>query len=348
MVNRSSSTAGVLLDPAPREEGARSLLGRLATVAGILLVSLAVFLALSEVVLRVYLARHIFYDVEMSRYATLLKIPSPNPEIGHVHRPNSAARLMGVDVRINSDGLRDDEYSLARNDRRRIVFLGDSLTLGWGVEKHDTFEALLEKQLSRTEPTEILNFGTGNYNTTQEVGLFLEKGLRYQPDEVVLFFFINDAEPVPRRSAFWWLAYSRVATFYWSRTKQLAARFTSSSGFREYYSQLYRDDQPGWQAAKRAFLTLRETCNAQHIALRVVLLPELHELVQYPFAREHGLVLAFLHQNGIAALDLAPTFANETDPQRLWVARDDAHPNALAHRLIAERSLAFVAQGLER
>ena len=71
------------------------------------LVATAVFLALAEIGLRFYLSRHILYDVEMSRYAQLLKLESPNPEIGHVHRPGAHARLMGVDVQINSDGLRD-------------------------------------------------------------------------------------------------------------------------------------------------------------------------------------------------------------------------------------------------
>ena len=50
-----------------------------------------------------------------------------------------------------------------------------------------------------------------------------------------------------------------------------------------------------------------------------------------------------LTENGIPNLDLAPRFAGETNPQRLWVAPDDAHPNAVAHRRIADYSFAFIA-----
>ena len=43
-------------------------------------------------------------------------------------------------------------------------------------------------------------------------------------------------------------------------------------------------------------------------------------------------------------MDLAPHFITETSPLTLWVARDDAHPNAKAHRLIAEYSYPFLSE----
>lgn len=315
---------------------------RLREIALVILVPLVAFLALSELGLRVYLSRRIFYDVEMSRYARALKQESADPQIGHVHRPHARASLMGVDVRINADGFRDDDTPVERGERRRIVFLGDSLTLGWGVAKQDTFESILERELSAATPTEILNFGTGNYNTIQELHLYLDAGRKYRPDAVVVFYFVNDAEPVPQRSRLPWLGSLRIATFYWSRVKALMARWSPSQSFREYYAELYREEQPGWRATREAFLALKATCAADGADLRVVLLPELHELERYPFEAEHALVASFLRDHGIAVLDLAPFFRGERDPQSLWVARDDAHPNARAHRLIAGYSLPFL------
>lgn len=310
----------------------------------LLFVSTALCLVAGELLLRAYLARHTFYDVEMSRYARLLKVDSANPKIGHVHRPSREERLMDVDVRINSDGFRDDEYPLEKSDRWRIVFLGDSLTFGWGVEKDETFEALLERALQAKRPTEIINFGAGNYNTEQEVNLFLEKGLRYRPDQVVLFYFVNDAEPTPRTSRLEWLGNFRLATFYWSRVKSLWTRFDPSTGFEAYYRNLYREDAPGWQGAQAALLELRDACREHGIALQVVLLPELHAPVGQIFEPEYARVMDFLRGNGIPALDLSPRFAGESDPMSLWVAPDDAHPNARAHRAISEYSYDFIAE----
>lgn len=316
---------------------------RIRDTALLVLISLVAFFVFGELAMRLYLMRQTFYDVEMSRYALSLKTDAENPLIGHVHRPNREVELMDVPVRTNSDGFRDDEYPIEKGDRWRIIFLGDSLTFAWGVEKEKSFEHLLEKVLDARRPTEIINFGAGNYNTVQAVNLFLDKGLRYRPDQVVLFYFINDAEPVPQRSNLAWLGYSRMATFYWSRIKALLARYDESTTFAGYYSALYEPDAQGWKDAQAAILQLRDACRENGIVLQVVLLPELHDLVHYTFAREHGLISEFLRNNGVEVLDLAPSFVDQTEPMSLWVALDDAHPNAKAHRLIAERSLEFIA-----
>jgi lysophospholipase L1-like esterase len=317
---------------------------RAAEALFLILVPLGAFLLLSELALRAYLARNIFYDVEMSRYALTLKVDSENPRIGHHHRPSSQATLMGVPVQTNADGFRDDEVPVARSGKRRLVFLGDSLTLGWGVAKEDTFEHLLEARLGELAPTEILNLGVGNYNTTQEVALFAEKGLKYGPDEVVLFYFINDAEPVPQRSRFPGLGHYRIVTFYWSRLKALKARLSPGAGFAEYYGALYRDGAEGWERSQAALLELRELSRAHGFGLKVVLLPELHRLDPYTFEREHALVAEFLRANGIPVLDLAPHFRGVPEPQALWVSRDDAHPNARAHRMIADYTLPLLGE----
>jgi lysophospholipase L1-like esterase len=311
-------------------------------IALLTLLPLVLFLLLAEAGLRFYLSRNIFYDVEMSRYARLLKVDAENPRVGHVHRPNGHARLMGVDVRTNSAGFRDDEYALARSHRRRIIFLGDSLTFGWGVEKEESFEHRLEKSLDDVRPTEIINFAAGNYNTTQEVNLFLDRGLAYQPDQVVLFYFINDAEPAPQRSRLPWLGSVRIVTFYWSRLKAVIARFDDSAGYQAYYSALYEQDAEGWRDTRDSLLLLARTCRERGIALQVVLLPELHDLIDYPFAQQYEKVASVLRENGVDVLDLTPAFAGEANPHRLWVALDDAHPNAEAHRRIAEASHAFI------
>lgn len=307
--------------------------------------SFVIFLVLLEVTLQIYTRFAIYYDVEMSRYATEVKQKSDDPNIGHEHTPNASAYLMGSDVDINSDGLRDDEYAVERNEKYRIAVLGDSLTFGWGVEKDETFEVLLEEQLSATRPTEMINFGHGNYNTQQQLSLFKKKGLKYNPDKVVVFYFINDAEVTPVESKWTPLARLRSVTFLWSRVRGLLSRSDSGVTFESFYSALYADDQPGYITVKAAFLELQGICEERGIELQVILLPELHNLVEYPFAAEYGKVSDFLVSNDIPVKDLTSDFAGYVDAPALWVARDDAHPNALAHAMIAEYSLDFIQNG---
>jgi lysophospholipase L1-like esterase len=300
-----------------------------------------------EICVRIYLHHHLVYDVEMSRYAMTLKIDSPDRRISHVHKPNAQAKLMGVWVRTNAEGFRGPQCPVARCSKKRLMFLGDSLTFGWGVEEQDTFTDLLESKLNAIAPTEIINTASGNYNVEMETHLFLEKGLKYHPDKVVLFYFIRDAEPTPQRSKFWFLGYSELITLYWSRFHMLMVGMApAKKGYRPYYSSLYRRDQPGLAVTFKNFLLLRDTCQKHGIALQVVLLPELHQLINYPFAQEHHMVMDFLKTNSIDALDLAPYFSNYKDPMDLWVAPDDAHPNKKADRLFAQYAFDFIKNGL--
>jgi pyruvate-formate lyase-activating enzyme len=136
----------------------------------------------------------------------------------------------------------------------------------------------------------------------------------------------------------------RIVTFYWSRLKALKARLSDSTGFKEYYSGLYREGSEGWARSKAALLQLKQLSREQGFDLRVVLLPEFHELVDYTFSKEHAIVTDFLRANEIPVLDLAPKFRNEREPQTLWVSMDDAHPNARAHRLIADYTINFIGE----
>jgi len=307
--------------------------------------AVVVSLVMLELLLRVYLLVHTVYDVEMTRYALLAKMESPNPHIGHVHRPNVDATLMNVPVHINADGLRDVDHAVAHGDRYRIIFLGDSFTFGWGVKESETFKARLEAAMNGRYPTEIINFGTGNYNSEQEVNLFLEKGLKYNPDKVVVFYFINDAEPTVTKHSGGLLYHSRLVTFVWSKIHALLSDYGDEiHNYKGYYADLYRPDSPGWKTARNAFLQLRDICRGRGIELQVVLIPDLHELREYPFADEHRLISGFLRDNGIPVLDLAPLFKDYPQPTQLWVSADDAHANALGHELIATYALDFIAE----
>lgn len=69
--------------------------------------------------------------------------------------------------KINSAGLRDDEESLKKP---KIIVLGDSYAMGWGVNQNETFaQAVEEKTGLRT-----LNAGISSYGTAREF-LMLQK-----------------------------------------------------------------------------------------------------------------------------------------------------------------------------
>src|ERR1041385_2728762 len=116
------------------------------------------------------------FGLEMWKYAKDLKTPVSDPGMAFYHRPNSSEFLMGVDVKINSLGQRNQEISTNKPPGTfRIVALGDSTTEGWGVHFDETYTKLLEKYLNASPPSsrwknyEVINTGIGNYNSAMEV-----------------------------------------------------------------------------------------------------------------------------------------------------------------------------------
>ncbi len=278
------------------------------------------------------------FDLEMWKYAKDLKTVASDPKIGHRHRPDGQARLMGVDVRTNSKGLRNREIFYARNpDVMRIVMLGDSLTFGWGVPQDLTFSARLEKLYRADDvPAEIINTGVGNWNTIQEVQFFLVEGHKYKPDIVVLNYFVNDAEPVPKSSQPSWLmrhCYSCV--FFLGRIDILRRMLFGGRSWKEYYLGLYeRGQAEGWLAAKNAIGRLARYCKEHGIKLIIASLPELHDVKNYQFNEVTDLVRETAAENGVEFVDLLPSLQNDPSSS-LWVTVPDPHPNSLAHERIA-------------
>ncbi len=175
--------------------------------------------------------------------------------MGHEHIPDSEAVLMGVHVKINSAGLRDREFNLTKpQEAHRILVLGDSTTFGWGVPQEKTYPKLLEQKLNASPPTgwprhvEVVNTGVGNYNTAQEVAYFKERGRLFQPNMVLLAYFINDAEETPRLERGWLARESYLYVFSNSAWDGMLRHMHQRPNFKDYYLSLYEDGKPGWIA----------------------------------------------------------------------------------------------------
>ncbi|MCZ6464572.1 MAG: SGNH/GDSL hydrolase family protein [Proteobacteria bacterium] len=318
----------------------KSFLSNLLWIVTTLVVSLLII----EGVSRAIYSRKLDYQIEMSRYAATLKRSSAHYEVGHEHRPSQSVHLMGVDVVTNSHGFRSAEVTLEKpEDVYRVMLLGDSLTLGWGVEVEEIFARHLEDGLrqrltgpGRVREVQVINTGVGNYNTDQEVAFFEARGRAFQPDLVILNYFINDAEPTPRKKSPFLLQYSYLGMSLWGRLDLFKRLYLTQNDFSNYYPGLYEEDQAGWRRARDAMGRLARLAEENGFGLVMFLLPELHAVgPQYGFEEIYDRVRAAALAAGVPhVFDLSPAFARE-QPETLWVSMDDAHPNAKAHAILA-------------
>ncbi|MEW5956638.1 MAG: SGNH/GDSL hydrolase family protein [Chloroflexota bacterium] len=144
------------------------------------------------------------------RLANLAPPPEPNPAIwtphpllGWWHIPYSGGVFHSdynefeTEVRINARGLRDREIGYDNPEAAlRILSLADSFGEALQVELADTYPKQLEQLLSDSldRPVEVLNAGVGGWGTDQQAIFYVAEGFRYEPDLVLLAFFIrNDA-----------------------------------------------------------------------------------------------------------------------------------------------------------
>ena len=103
-------------------------------------------------------------NLEMLKYANSFKIISKNNNVGLEHRKNVKKKLMGVQIQLNSQGFRNNID--IDNSKKKILMLGDSMTLGWGA--NEAFSSNLEKKIND-------NFKDNSFIISSDTGYFIIK-----------------------------------------------------------------------------------------------------------------------------------------------------------------------------
>ena len=138
---------------------------------------ISIFLLL-EIYVRIIIDDGLNTNIEMLKYANLFKIVSENKSIGLEHRKNVKKKLMNVDLQLNSQGFRNNID--IDNKKKKILMLGDSMTLGWGANQ--TFSSILEKNINNN--IQVLNAGIGNTNTYMQINNFFTNFIKYDFENV--------------------------------------------------------------------------------------------------------------------------------------------------------------------
>jgi lysophospholipase L1-like esterase len=312
----------------------------------VMILTILIACVILEIGLRIAFARSLDFSMEMWKYAAQLKQPVANPELSFAHRPGTSAFLMGAEVSINSHGHRDREFSLEKPPGTyRIVLLGDSTTFGWGVTTEETVAKILEGELNKRQVPgysrfEVINAGVGNYNTVQEVTHYMTYDRAFKPDMVILEYFINDAEPVPKEREPGLLGKSYLLAFAVSRFDAMLRLTGARPNWKEYYAALYEDGRPGFEGTRAAFGKLADVTRADGTPLLVTILPELREMNNgYPFEAAHKKVKDTLAAKNVPVLELIDGLRGHGPEDTMWVTPADDHPNGKANALVVAHML---------
>jgi lysophospholipase L1-like esterase len=312
-----------------------------ALIRAIIVVTLSVTiaLALAEGVLRLKNASMKNYDVEMWRYAKELKQPAENIRLGHEHIPNRSAILQSVEIRTNEYGLRGPGPVPPRApDERRVLFLGGSITLGWGVEESKTMTAVLERRLAEAgQKIDVLNAGVGNYNAERYVGNFFDRLTPLNATDIVVHYFLRDAEDLGAGGGNILLRNSELALTLWIAGNRVFGSAQEGTLI-EHYKHVYNQNSDGYQEMHGALARLADYARQNNIRLYLAMVPDVHDLKNYRFGFVHEKMAAVAKELGYTYVDLLPAFG-ALSPEEVWAMPGDPHPNALGHEMMAKAML---------
>lgn len=306
----------------------------------LLIISIIFFLIFFEIVARLSYNFYSNYNSEMWRYAVEIKKHSLNENLPHEHQPYKESVLYGITIKTNNDGFRaEKDYNLTKSKNTfRILVLGDSVTLGWGVEYNKTYPKLLENKLNqlKIKNFEVINMGVGNYNTPMELETLKSKGLKYNPDFIILGYYINDAELTPQKIKFNFIKRnSYLFAFLWDKYINIKIKSNSNFNYTSFYSSLYKKDFEGRKNTESALRQIIQISKLNNITVLVVNFPEFHNFKNYSFNEVNEFVSNITEQEGATYLDLLPYYKNY-NPQDIWVSFEDVHPNELGHNIAAD------------
>ncbi len=302
---------------------------------------------LGEAFLRLKNANMKNYDIEMWRYAKTLKRASANTILGHEHIPSRSAKLQSIDIRINRDGLRGAEIRPKGVQGKRVLFLGSSITLGWGVDEANSLTEILNTKFKGNgQSISVLNGGIGNYNTVRYVERFLTKLTHLNPDVIVVQYFVNDAEVLELGGGNWFLANSQLAVTLWIAFNRVFNK-TGDASLIDHYKKVYDKTSSGYRAMRTSLEKLSQYAEKKNIPIILAMTPDIHMLEKYPFRFIHDDIKKVSDETGFVYVDLYPSFS-KIKSQDLWAMPGDPHPNKLGHKLMANTLYPIIKKALSQ
>ncbi len=280
-------------------------------------------------------------------------------------KPNLQIVREGVEIKTNSDGFRDSDFAgEPKPGEFLIAVLGDSFVFGQGVPQSETFPAVLEKILNKSQDAEtfrVWNLGVSGYNTEQENYLLKSFVLPRKPDWVVVGYNINDLEPIgidpnavekeqygqsPLIDRFKnYLLNDLLITQFVKQRAGNVIRLFYPTWYGSTYIQdtlnQYLSSDGEWNKVSKLLKQMKTECDNKGVGFTVALLPAMLDFENYPYKTANDLILSFCEENSIDCIDMLPYFKGHNF-MNYWVSSMDAHPGGQAQELFAKALVAHL------
>lgn len=245
----------------------------------------------------------------------------------------------------------------------RILFLGDSFTVGYGLEDNrqrftDRIEQRLRDEgLPAGYRVDVFNAGMAG-TAPDSWSKCLEDVLPlYRPHLVISVFFLRDGTPLSTSLRFHQITMELINSRYQSwplyRQSRLLRVLYDRLAWRDFtmYYQLRlslsyvgsKEDRLMWNKQQRHLRKIRDLCRDQGLPFQLIIFPMLFDLDHYSFFPVEAEIERFAREAEIPVFSLTPGFLGR-DAASLWVAANDQHPNAEGHQIAADTLFPLVEE----
>lgn len=239
---------------------------------------------------------------------------------------------------FNRDGVRDRSHPLEKPEGvRRVVCLGDSVTLGYPGPPEQAYPRVLESRLEALGPgVEVFNVALMAWSTRQERIAYERIARKYRPDQVILGICLNDPQELQNNLA----RPSPLLTGLYQRSA--LARWVVNAEGREIESVQQLFVAPNSLAVRaglgrffQELRRLRDEVRADGVDFSAVLSPYAGQVEDHPptpIAQNE--IVSFCAREGIRVLDVLPTL-RELGP-KAFTPGDHIHPTAEGYARVAD------------
>ena len=307
-------------------------------------ITVVLILVLIEILLRVTGSNpRIIRDFSLNEPIT--NIPDKNlgwsTKVGqHIFKPWSD------EGKIKTLTINEDKSRFTGNDnfhKKKIIFIGGSVTQGWAVDDLETFSSFLQK---KTKKYKINNFGVGGYGGFQSLLLLEEIFTNYNDIELVVYGFTphHEVRNVAAGSWMYLLNFFSTRGFvklpYGSIDKEnnlvknepieyiklpfgnksaliakLEKRIMKIKSLRREYNQ--------FEISKAIINEMNKISNKNNSQFKFLLLEGLPK-------EKNDMYEKFLIENNIPLIDCPVPYGQE------YVVKGEGHPSPLAHKFVSE------------
>lgn len=316
------------------------------------------------------------WELVASRRLDLL--PHPEPGAGYtLMKPGSHYEWQGIAVHINSHGLRGFEATYAKpSGTFRILNLGDSVAMGWGVREEESYgrrlEKLLNEQAANNRRYEVISAGVPGWNQENELAYLQAEGLKYAPDLILLGLTTSNdiygQSALSQRQRPAHIEWLRSNTYFWPfLTIQLRWLEARAKG-QERIDVINPPTEPAkyfpldpaasqWAVIWNRLLAMHRLAKENHVHFVLVLFPLEFQVVDESYSTlPQYLLTEKATEAGIPVLDLLPAFRQACLAKLEGACRLEdrylfadvwMHPSAYGHELTAHELGKFLNNVLE-